>query len=98
MVIVPARPAETAEGTGLGALTWGLWIGYAALLVWLSRSGLGRHALAPGRVGVIVQAFAYVATYVSAVALVGFAGLCHRYGLQMLLIAAGNVWLGVWFV
>ncbi len=82
----------------MGALTWGLWIGYAALLVWLSRSGLGRHALAPGRVGVIVQAFAYVATYVSAVALVGFAGLCHQYGLQMLLIAAGNVWLGVWFV
>ena len=82
----------------MNALTWGLWIGYAALLVWLSRSGIGRHALAPGRVSVIVQAFAYVATYVSAVALVGFAGLCHRHGLQMLLIAAGNVWFGVWFV
>ena len=31
-------------------------------------------------------------------ALVGFGGLAHSYGLQMLLIAAGNVWLGTWAV
>jgi SSS family solute:Na+ symporter len=49
-------------------------------------------------VGFAVQGFAYVATYISAVALVGFGGLAHAYGLQMLLVAAGNVWLGTWAV
>jgi SSS family solute:Na+ symporter len=57
-----------------------------------------KDALSSGRVPVLIQALAYVATYLSAVALVGFAGLAHRYGLQMLLIAAGNAWFGVWFV
>lgn len=76
----------------------GTWAGYALLLLWISRRAKGKDALLPGKVGVIVQAFAYMATYISAVALVGFGGLCHRYGLQMLLVAAGNVWLGTWFV
>jgi len=75
-----------------------VWILYGAALVALARFERGRDVLLPGKVGVIVQALAYVATYVSAVALVGFAGLCHRFGLQMLLIAAGNMWLGTWFV
>ena len=51
-----------------------------------------------GRVGFGIQAFAYVATYISAVALVGFGGLAYAYGMQMLLVAAGNVWLGTWIV
>lgn len=75
-----------------------LWVGYAALLLFISRWAKGKDALAPGRVGTTVQAFAYIATYISAVALVGFGGLCHKFGLQMLLVAAGNVWLGTWFV
>lgn len=75
-----------------------IWVVYGLILVGLSRFSRGRDALLPGRVSVGVQALAYVATYVSAVALVGFAGLCHRFGLQMLLITAGNVWLGTWFV
>lgn len=60
--------------------------------------GKGHDALTTGRVGFGIQAFAYVATYISAVALVGFGGLAYAYGLQMLLVAAGNVWLGTWMV
>ena len=75
-----------------------LWIGYALALVAIAKFSRGRDALLPGRVGVAVQAFAYVATYVSAVALVGFGGLCYLFGMQMLLVAAGNVWFGTWFV
>lgn len=74
------------------------WAGYALLLLGISRWAQGKNALLPGKVGVIVQALAYMATYISAVALVGFGGLCHKYGMQMLLVAAGNVWLGTWFV
>ncbi|MBQ7584891.1 MAG: sodium:solute symporter family protein [Desulfovibrionaceae bacterium] len=51
-----------------------------------------------GKVGFVIQAFAFVATYISAVALVGFGGLAYQYGMQMLLVAAGNVWLGTWIV
>lgn len=75
-----------------------LWIGYALLLVFIAKFSRGHDALLPGRVGVAVQALAYVATYISAVALVGFGGLCYLFGMQMLLIAAGNVWFGTWFV
>nr|MBP8684758.1 sodium:solute symporter family protein [Synergistaceae bacterium] len=75
-----------------------LWIGYAVLLVLIAKYSRSRDALLPGKVGVAVQALAYVATYISAVALVGFGGLCYIFGMQMLLIAAGNVWLGTWFV
>ncbi|MDO4987810.1 MAG: sodium:solute symporter family protein [Synergistes sp.] len=75
-----------------------LWIGYAAILIFVARISRGHDALLPGRIGVVVQALAYVATYVSAVALVGFGGLCYLFGLQMLLVAAGNVWFGTWFV
>lgn len=75
-----------------------VWVVYGLILVTLSRVSRGKDALLPGKVSVWVQALAYVSTYVSAVALVGFAGLCHRYGLQMMLITAGNVWLGTWFV
>lgn len=75
-----------------------VWFLYGAALVALARWSRGRDVLLPGKVGVLIQALAYVATYVSAVALVGFAGLCHKWGLQMTLIAAGNMWLGTWFV
>ncbi|MEG1798910.1 MAG: sodium:solute symporter family protein, partial [Synergistaceae bacterium] len=75
-----------------------LWIGYAILLLTISKFSKNKDALLPGKVGIIVQALAYVATYISAVALVGFGGLCYVFGMQMLLIAAGNVWLGTWFV
>lgn len=75
-----------------------LWIGYALLLIFIAKYSRSRDALLPGKVGVAVQALAYVATYISAVALVGFGGLCYIFGMQMLLIAAGNVWLGTWFV
>ena len=75
-----------------------VWLSYGLIMLAISKWAQGGNALLPGRVGMAVQAFAYIATYVSAVALVGFGGLCHRYGLQMLIIAAGNVWLGTWFV
>jgi SSS family solute:Na+ symporter len=75
-----------------------LWIGYALLLIFIAKYSCSRDALLPGKVSVAVQALAYVATYISAVALVGFGGLCYIFGMQMLLIAAGNVWLGTWFV
>ena len=75
-----------------------IWAGYIAVFVWLARKGRGHDALTAGRVGFGIQAFAYVATYISAVALVGFGGLAYAYGLQMLLVAAGNVWLGTWMV
>lgn len=75
-----------------------LWIGYAVLLIVVARKTQNRDALLPGKVGTAVQALAYVATYISAVALVGFGGLCYMFGMQMLLVAAGNVWLGTWFV
>lgn len=75
-----------------------IWGGYIAVFVWLARKGRGHDALLAGRVGFGIQAFAYVATYISAVALVGFGGLAYAYGLQMLLVAAGNVWLGTWMV
>ncbi|WP_337440500.1 hypothetical protein [Desulfovibrio sp.] len=72
-----------------------IWGGYIALFIWLSRKGSGHDVMVSGRVGFGIQAFAYVATYISAVALVGFGGLAYAYGMQMLLVAAGNVWLGI---
>ncbi|MDL2210732.1 sodium:solute symporter family protein, partial [Desulfovibrio sp. OttesenSCG-928-O18] len=75
-----------------------IWILYIGVFVLLTRKGRGHDAALTGRVGFVVQAFAYVATYISAVALVGFGGLAHAYGMQMLLVAAGNVWLGTWAV
>ena len=80
------------------AVTIAIWGGYIAAFIFLARKGRGHDAASSGRVGFGVQAFAYVATYISAVALVGFGGLAHAYGLQMLMVAAGNVWLGTWFV
>ena len=75
-----------------------MWILYGGFLLFLARATTGKDALLPGRVGVIVQAFAYVATYVSAVALVGFSGLGHSMGLQIEMVAMGVMWFGVWFV
>lgn len=75
-----------------------IWAAYIGAFIFLARKGKGYDAASTGRVGFVVQAFAYVATYISAVALVGFGGLAHAYGLQLLLVAAGNVWLGTWFV
>lgn len=75
-----------------------IWAAYIAVFIWLARKGQGHDALAAGKVGFGIQAFAYVATYISAVALVGFGGLAYVYGMQMLLVAAGNVWLGTWLV
>ena len=66
-----------------------IWGGYIALFIWLSRKGSGHDVMVSGRVGFGIQAFAYVATYISAVALVGFGGLAYAYGMQMLLVAAG---------
>lgn len=76
----------------------GILVGYIALLLWLSAKGRGHDVTSSGRLGFTVQALAYVATYVSAVALVGFGGFAYAYGLQMLLVAAGNVWFGTWAV
>ena len=75
-----------------------VWLVYALALIiltWRSKSG---SVLLPGKVGAVVQAFAYVATYVSAVALVGFAGLGHSMGLQIQLVTMGCVWFGCWMV
>ena len=75
-----------------------IWLIYIGVFIFLARKGRGHDAALSGPVGFAVQALAYVATYISAVALVGFGGLAHAYGLQMLLVAAGNVWLGTWIV
>lgn len=75
-----------------------IWISYVALLIFLTYSAKTKNVLLPGRVGALVQAFAYVATYISAVALVGFAGLGHSMGMQIQLFTLGNVWLGCWMV
>lgn len=75
-----------------------IWLGYVALLIFLTYSAKSKNVLLPGRVGAVVQAFAYVATYISAVALVGFAGLGHSMGMQIQLLTLGNVWLGCWLV
>ena len=75
-----------------------LWGAYFALFAFLVYKGRSKDVILSGSIGFGVQAFAYVATYISAVALVGFGGLAHTFGLQMLLIAAGNVWLGTWAV
>ena len=57
-----------------------IWTAYIVLFVWLARKGRGHDALTSGKVGFGIQAFAYVATYISAVALVGFGGLAYVYG------------------
>ena len=75
-----------------------IWVAYIAVFIWLFRKGSGHDVMVSGKVGFAIQAFAFVATYISAVALVGFGGLAYQYGMQMLLIAAGNVWLGTWIV
>lgn len=80
------------------AVTALIWGAYVVFFLYLARKGKGHDAAVSGRVGFVIQALAYVATYISAVALVGFGGLAHAYGMQMLLVAAGNVVLGVWFV
>lgn len=75
-----------------------IWCIYISLLIWLTIKGRGHDSMASGRINFVVQALAYVATYISAVALVGFSGFAYTYGLQMLLVAAGNVWFGTWMV
>ncbi len=75
-----------------------IWVAYIAVFFFLARMGAGKDALLSGKVGFGVQSLAYVATYISAVALIGFGGLAHKYGLQMMLIALGNVLLGTLFV
>lgn len=75
-----------------------VWAGYALALILVARLSRGRDVLLPGKVSILIQALAYVATYVSAVALVGFAGLCYQWGLQVVMVAAGSMWLGTWFV
>ncbi len=75
-----------------------IWGAYIAVFFFLARMGAGKDALLSGKVGFGVQSLAYVATYISAVALIGFGGLAHKYGLQMMLIALGNVLLGTLFV
>ncbi len=75
-----------------------VWIGYIAIFFALARMGAGKDALLSGKIGFWVQSLAYVAAYISAVALIGFGGLAYKYGLQMMLIAFGNVLLGTLFV
>ncbi len=82
----------------MSMLTLSIWIAYAAALVGLTWLARGKNVLLPGKVGSVVQAFAYVATYVSAVALVGFAGLGHSLGMQIQFITLGCVWFGCWMV
>ena len=50
-----------------------LWAGYFAVFAFLVHKGRSKDAVLSGSVGFGVQAFAYVATYISAVALVGSA-------------------------
>ncbi len=74
-----------------------IWIAYIATFIWLARKGKGYDVTSTGAVGFIVQAFAYVATYVSAVALIGFAGLAYLYGVQISLVGVGVALLGTYF-
>ena len=82
----------------MNAMTISMWVIYGGFLLLVSKMVAGRDALLPGKVGAVIQAFAYVATYVSAVALVGFSGLGHGMGLQIEMVAMGVMWFGVWFV
>ncbi|MDR1045031.1 MAG: sodium:solute symporter family protein [Candidatus Adiutrix sp.] len=82
----------------MSALIISLWIGYGLFLMLLTWLAKGKNVLLPGKIGAVAQAFAYVATYVSAVALVGFAGLGHSMGLQIQLVTMGCVWFGCWMV
>ncbi len=75
-----------------------IWIGYVLVFVWLAKKGRGYDVATTGTVGFVVQAFAYVATYVSAVALIGFAGLAYLYGIQISLVGFGVAILGTYFV
>lgn len=75
-----------------------IWVGYIALLMYLTWLARSKNVLLPGKVGAVVQAFAYVATYVSGVALIGFAGLGHSMGMQIQFVAMGCVWFGCWAV
>ncbi len=75
-----------------------IWVGYILLFIWLARKGKGYDVTTTGTVGFLVQAFAYVATYVSAVALIGFAGLAYLYGVQITLVGFGVALLGTYFV
>ena len=68
-----------------------IWVAYFAVFAFLVHKGRSKDAVLSGSVGFGVQAFAYVSTYISAVALVGFGGLAHAYGLQMMMVDAGNV-------
>lgn len=75
-----------------------LWIGYVLVFVWLAKKGAGYDIATTGTVGFVVQAFAYVATYVSAVALIGFSGLAYLYGVQVSLVGVGVAIVGTYFV
>ncbi len=75
-----------------------IWCAYIGIFLYLSRKGRGHDVMISGRVGFICLSLAYVATYISAVALVGFGGLAYKFGMQMILVAAGNVWLGTYVV
>lgn len=82
----------------MSVLIVSIWLAYAAVLLLLTWLAKGRSVLLPGKVGAMIQAFAYVATYVSAVALVGFAGLGHSLGMQIQFVTLGCVWFGCWMV
>lgn len=82
----------------MNALPIIIWIGYAAVLLYLTWLAKSTNALMPGKIGAVVQAFAYVATYVSGVALIGFAGLGHSMGMQIQFVTLGCVWFGCWMV
>ncbi len=71
-----------------------IWVAYIALFIWLAKKGAGYDVTTTGKVGSIVQAFAYVATYVSAVALIGFSGLAYLYGVQISLVGVGVALVG----
>ncbi len=75
-----------------------IWVVYLAVFFALARMGKGKDVVLSGKIGFGVQSLAYVAAYISAVALIGFGGLAYKYGLQMMLIAFGNVLLGTLFV
>lgn len=51
-----------------------IWVVYFAVFAFLVHKGRSKDAVLSGSVGFGVQAFAYVSTYISAVALVGFGG------------------------
>jgi SSS family solute:Na+ symporter len=53
------------------------------------------YFIAGGKMGPLIVAFSYGATFISAVALIGFSGIASQYGLSILWLAFLNIFVGI---